>query len=41
VGREGWRDGGVTLSMYSIREPEWDSTTHSTQIKGLTCVFSR
>ena len=33
--------GDHTLSMYSIREPEWDSTTGSTQIRGLTCVLSR
>jgi hypothetical protein len=31
----------LTLSMYSMRDPEWDSTTHSTQINGLTCVFNR
>lgn len=33
--------GGGTLSMYSILDPECDSTKHSTQINGLTCVFSR
>lgn len=30
-----------TFNMYSIRLPEWLSTMHSTQIKGLTCVFRR
>lgn len=33
-------DGG-TLSMYSILDPECDSTKHSTQINGFTCVFNR
>lgn len=35
------RKSGLTLSIYSIRDPECDSTTHSTQINGFTCVFSR
>lgn len=30
-----------TFSMYSIRDPECDSTKHSTQINGFTCVFNR
>lgn len=30
-----------TLSIYSIRDPECDSTKHSTQISGFTCVFNR
>ena len=30
-----------TLSMYSILLPECDSTMHSTQMSGLTCVFRR
>jgi hypothetical protein len=43
-GRQPGRKGGRwtrTLSMYSILLPEWLSTTHSTQISGLTCVFRR
>lgn len=33
--------GEHTLSIYSIRLPECDSTMHSTQISGFTCVFNR
>ena len=39
--RSEWLADDLTLSIYSIRDPECDSTTHSTQIRGFTCVFSR
>lgn len=39
--RKGGRGEEGTLSMYSILDPECDSTKHSTQINGFTCVFNR